>query len=153
MSDSDNDSENNTYEYVYLIQPKYLSGTDVYKYGKTNSIHDHFEDYPNGSALYYCVRVIDCARVEYQIGEKFSKHFTNHKTGNKYYSGNVIEMIKKIEKVIGKLKLKYVKEEPEDFTQMMKRFYGKNLINRLDHKKKNASQFKFLCDDCKANIT
>ena len=139
-SDSDSDSEDDTYEYVYLIQPKYLLGTGIFKYGKTCSVHTRFGDYPTGSALYYISRVINCAYVEDCIGKAFSKHFIKHKNGKEYYSGNALEMIEKMETEIDKLKQKYIgekDEKEENYKKMIKKYYCKKIINRLDCRKKN----------------
>lgn len=124
--------EDVTYEYVYLLQPTDLFGTNVYKYGKTIKVHNRFNQYPVGSAIYYVLRVINCTYVEDCIGKLLEKHYSKHMKGKEYYVGDYIDMIQKIENLIDNLNQKH--ENQEDYGQMLKRFYNKKLLIRTDYR-------------------
>ena len=40
---SDTESNKETFEYIYLLQPPDLVGTTIFKYGKTTSLHSRFD--------------------------------------------------------------------------------------------------------------
>jgi len=129
---SDTESIDETYEYIYLLQPFNLIGTNIFKYGKTTNLHNRFDQYGQKTAIYHIVRVINCSSTEKKILAAFKIHFKKYNFGNEYFSGNYIEMIETIDQIIHLSNQKH--ENQENYSKFLLRFYKKKVVDRLDYR-------------------
>ena len=53
--------------YIYIIHVREFLNTNIYKVGRTIDIFKRFKQYPKGSALLFCCKVINCVKTERAI--------------------------------------------------------------------------------------
>jgi len=86
--------------YIYLLREREFikCNENVYKIGKTKKEHlKRFNQYPKGSELLVQIRCIDSSISEQRLLNIFRKKYISRKDiGNKYFEGNVVDMIKDI---------------------------------------------------------
>lgn len=112
---------------IYLLYPSDIAqkGEFVFKFGKTYSPLNRFQQYPKKSTLVYFCRVIDCHHVENEILEMFKQHFKQRSDyGREYFeTDDVRQMIKCIDGLIDHMDQRL----PNDMMNSMKSTYKNHL--------------------------
>ena len=55
-------------QFIYLIQPEYFIGTEIYKLGRSEQEYSkRVMSYPEGSVLYLQIRCDDCVKCEEKL--------------------------------------------------------------------------------------
>ena len=97
---------------IYLLQTnfKYNDGAPVYKIGRTaQKGFTRFADYPQDYKFICARRCIDSIQIEKQTLNVFRRKYVAS-LKNEYFSGNVNDMIKDINKIIDDEQTQYLKE-------------------------------------------
>lgn len=97
---SNTSTENNTTDYIYLIQTREFINSDqnIYKIGKTKQEHcKRLNSYPIGSEPLYFRKCIDCDNCEKMLLIMFTKKYERKlRYGNEYFEGDFTSMINDI---------------------------------------------------------
>jgi hypothetical protein len=91
-------------EYIYLIREREFIrlNEDTYKIGRTSQIpSNRLIAYPKGSEILFVRTVLDSKLIESVIKKQFANEFIKRKEyGNEYFSGDMNNMIRKINIII-----------------------------------------------------